>query len=58
MISFGFGKENAEMIIGDLIGPYSRFPDKRCRHYGVYCEDHIIDVIAAEEPVVRKLPVQ
>lgn len=54
----GFGKDNEEL--GGIIAPFmlgladDRYPGP-LTHYGVYCEDHLLDVITNAEPTVRRM---
>lgn len=31
------------------------FPQNKAKHYGIYCLDHIIDIISCYEPTIKKL---
>lgn len=37
-----------------ILSDGSCYPDK-WKHYGIYCHDHIADIISCDEPVVRKI---
>lgn len=37
------------------IGIVEAYYPNKWKHYGIYCQNHIIDIIATEEPKVKKL---
>ena len=37
------------------MGIVSAYHPDRCKHYGIYCQNHIIDIVSVTEPKIKKL---